>query len=55
MQYNLYMKEFSLKDTTENYKKFLLDDLTFEIDKRKISISILCPKVLLQAKLLWTV
>lgn len=32
------MKEFSLKDTTENYKsflKFLLDDLSFEIDKRK--------------------
>lgn len=52
VQYNLYMKEFSLKDTTENYKKFLLDDLAFEIDKRKISISILCPKVLLQAKLL---
>lgn len=38
VQYNLYMKEFSLKDTTENYKaflKFLIDDLAYEIDKRK--------------------
>ena len=38
VQYNLYMKEFSLKDTTENYKaflKFLTEDLSYEIDKRK--------------------